>query len=40
MAKLRKAGWEPVLGRYRDGYYLFVTFGAPVEQPVILNAYE
>jgi hypothetical protein len=29
MAMFRKAGWEPNLGRYRDGKYLFLTFGAP-----------
>ena len=31
MARLRKAGWEPVLGRHRDARYLCLTFEAPVE---------
>jgi hypothetical protein len=30
MAMLKKAGWETVLGRHRDGKYLIVTFGSPV----------
>lgn len=29
LSMFRKAGWEPELGRYRDGKYMYLTFGAP-----------
>ena len=38
MSMFRKAGWELRLGRYRDGKYMFLTFGAPVVEDV-RNAY-
>jgi hypothetical protein len=34
MAIFRKAGWEPKLGRYRDGKYMFLTFGATLAEHV------
>ena len=39
MAMLRTAGWDSVLGRHRDGRYLWLTFGAPVLRRIV-DAHE
>lgn len=35
MAMLKKAGWEPILGRHRDGENMILTFGEPVGEHII-----